>query len=348
MWVKYLPPGKRGANWYIIGRDTSGRFEYSTGQRTRGRAEAFAEQFLAERARRRVPGRSETVAFDAAAGFYKAAKPHLSKVDIRLVDAVARHIGNVDCRRVTHATLVEAANALYPRGSNATKNRKVISPAAAILHYAAEQEWCDDRRFAKFAVSRKSNREPASDDTMRLLLANCASPARKHPNGRKHDHNQAHKRVLLAMLYELGLRISDTLRMEWSGIDLRAARARVRISKTDDSASLELSPALVAMIANLPRRGGRLFPWSTTRGVYAWLKPLRERLGVTYTPHMSRHALATAASDANIPDKKAAELGVWRDPRSLHRYQHVKPDAIPGRNAGILMGAGNRRERSGK
>jgi len=35
----------------------------------------------------------------------------------------------------------------------------------------------------------------------------------------------------------------------------------------------------------------------------------------------------------------AAKLGVWRDPRSLHRYQHVRPDAIPGRNASALLHA---------
>jgi len=61
------------------------------------------------------------------------------------------------------------------------------------------------------------------------------------------------------------------------------------------------------------------------------------RSGAKVTPQVGRHALAAAAGDANIPDKKAAELGVWRDPRSLHRYQHVKPDAIPGRTAGSLL-----------
>jgi integrase len=266
---------------------------------------------------------------------YKAASPHLSRVDVRLVDRIARHIGPVDCRVVNHAMLVEAANSLYPRGSNATKNRKVVSPAAAILHYAAAQEWCDDRRFPKFAVSQKSTRVAATDETMALLLANCEAPARTRPQGRKADHQVAYKRLLLVMLYELGLRIMDTLRIERGNIDLTTGRVRVRISKTDDWASLELSPVVVSMIANLPG-AGRLFPWSTTRGVYGWLKPLTDRLGVTYTPHMSRHALATAASDANIPDKKAAELGVWRDPRSLQRYQHVKPETIPGRHAGTL------------
>jgi integrase len=252
MWIKYLPPGKRGASFYIRGRDSTGRFEHSTGARTRGGAETFAERFLAERARRRVPGRGEAVGFDTAAMHYKAASPHLSRVDVRLVDRIARHIGPVDCRVVNHAMLVEAANSLYPRGSNATKNRKVVSPAAAILHYAAAQEWCDDRRFPKFAVSQKSTREAATDETMALLLANCEAPARTRPQGRKADHQVAYKRLLLVMLYELGLRIMDTLRIERGNIDLTTGRVRVRISKTDDWASLELSPVVVSMIANLP------------------------------------------------------------------------------------------------
>lgn len=346
MWVKYLPPGKRGASWYIIGRDTTGRFEYSTGQRTRERAEAWGETFLLERARRRVPGAGEAVGFSAAAKHYKSFK-RLSKHDLKLVDAVAKHFGDADCRSITHAQLIDAAKALCPWQKDTTRNRKVVGPAAAVLHYAAMQKWCGYQRIEKFKESRKSTREAATDETVRLLMANCESLPRAKARGRKKDHQVEYKRLLLAVLYELGLRIMDTLRIEWSAVDLIGARVKVRISKTDDWASLELSLSLVSMIANLPRKGGRLFPWSTTRGVYAWLKPLRERLGVTYTPHMSRHALATAASDANIPDKKAAELGAWRDPRSLHRYQHVKPDAIPGRNAGLLL-AGNRRERSGK
>lgn len=337
-WVDYVPPGKRSPFWQIVGRDGEGRFEYSTGERTRERAEAWGDLFLRERAGRRVPGAGETVGFATAAEHYKAFKK-LSRHDKKLVDAIARHFGDIDCRSLTHAHLVAAAHALRPNArSDSTKNRKVIGPAAAVLHYASEQKWCSYQRIKKFKESRKSNRDAATDDTMRLLLANVEAPPRSSKFGRKEDYTVAHKRILLAMLYELGLRIMDTLRIEWANIDLAAARVRVRISKTDDWASLELSHALVTMLANLPGKHGRLFPWSTTRGVYAWLTPLTERLGITYTPHMSRHALATAASDAGIPDKRAAELGVWRDARSLHRYQHVRPDAIPGRTAGALIG----------
>lgn len=345
IWIDYIAPGKRSPFWTIVGRDSLGRIEASTGQRTREHAEAWGDLFLRERAGGRVPGAGETVGFATAAAHYAAFK-NPSRHNAKLIDDVARHFGDIDCRTMTHAMLVGAAHALRPRGSDATKNRKVIVPAAAVLHYASAQRWCSYERIAKFRESRRSTREPASDDDMRLLLANVEAPPRSSKFARKRDHQVAYKRVLLAMLYELGLRIMDTLRIEWQRIDLQAKRVRIRISKTDDFASLELSPELVIMLANLPRHTGRLFPWSTTRGVYAWLKPLTKRLGVKYTPHMSRHALATAASDAQIPDKRAAELGVWRDTRSLHRYQHVRPDAIPGR--GVSSIAGVRRDKGAK
>lgn len=339
MSLKLIPPGKRGRFWYLRGSDKEGRFEYSTGQTTRGRAEAWVQDWLARRASRRVPGAGETVAFARAAEFYKAAK-HPSKADAKLVDKVAEWFGEKDCREITHADLVAAAHALKPRGKDTTKNRKVMKPAAAVLHYASEQKWCEYQRIKTFRESRISNREPASDGTMRLLLANAEAPPRRHKNGRKRDYNVHHKEILLVMLYETGLRISDLLTVQWEKIDLQKGRVEVRISKTDQKASLPLSDAIVAMLANLPVQHGRLFPWSNRSGVYKWLKPLRERLGVAYTPHMSRHALATAAGEAMIPDKKAAELGAWSDPRSLHRYQHVRPDAIPGRSAGSLLKRG--------
>lgn len=338
---KLLPPGKRGPCWYVRGTDGSGEFEYSTGKDDRRAAARWVEEvFLPDRARRRVPGAGETVGFARAAAAYKAATPHLSRDDIRQVDAVAAEIGDIDCRAVVHATLVAAAEALRPGQAEATKNRKVIAPAAAILHYAAAQQWCEYRRLPKFRESRRSNRSPATDATMAKLMEHLEEPPRAHPNGRKGDPNMAHKRLLLAMLYELGLRISDYLRLEWRNVDLSGGKITTRIAKTDETATLQVSAHVVAMLANLPVREGRLFPWATATGVYKWLRRACQRAGVHYTPHLSRHALATAADAAQIPDKRAAELGVWRDVRSLHRYQHVRPTPIEGRDAGFLVGEG--------
>jgi hypothetical protein len=115
------------------------------------------------------------------------------------------------------------------------------------------------------------------------------------------------------MLYELGLRNTDLLRIDWQAINLSTGRVVVKIAKTDETASLELSHVVVAMLANLPGKNGRRFPWSNRSSVYKWLRHARKQANVHYTPHFSRHALAAAAGDAQIPDGEAAKLGVWRE-----------------------------------
>ena len=335
---KLKPPGQRGPCWYARGTDSDGPFEVSTGKDTQRDAARWVEEvYLPGRARRRLPGTGEAVAFRRAAELCKAAKPHLSRHDIAAIDAVAAHLGDLDCRAVTHAHLVAAAHALKPGRADATKNRKVIGPAAMVLHYAADNEWCDYRRLAKFAESRISSRAPASDATMAKLFRHIADPPHEiAPQWFGRDPNLAHKKILLALLYELGLRLADNLRLEWDNIDLERATIRTRIRKTDRMAELTISPVVVALLANLPDKTGRLFPWTTSRGVYAWLARVKKRAKVHYTPHLSRHALATAAARERIPDGEAAKLGAWADARSLHRYQHVNPEPIAGRTAAIL------------
>jgi integrase len=74
------------------------------------------------------------------------------------------------------------------------------------------------------------------------------------------------------------------------------------------------------MIANLERcRNGRLFPWPSRWSVYRWLRSICKATGTTYTPHQSRHALATALLERGVPDKQAAEYGAWRPPFDFRR-----------------------------
>lgn len=335
MQYRFQRPGKRGPHWYVRWTDEHGRRrERSTGATAREGAQAFADRYFGELARRRIPGSGEVVGFQKAAEAYKLFAK-LSAQDERLVDAVANHFRDQDCRTINHAQLIAAADALKPGRAPSTKNRKVIVPAAAVLHYASRQKWCEYQRIEKFPESRRSSRKPASDATMALLFKHLEEPPRRHPNGRKGDPNLPWKRLLLAMLYELGLRISDYLRLDWDAVDLGGRRVLVRVAKTDEMASLPFSSVVLSLLANLPRKEGQLFPWSDRASVYKWLRRVRERAGVHYTPHLSRHALATAAQD--VPDKKAALLGVWADPRSLHRYQHVRPEALPDRDAGFLV-----------
>jgi hypothetical protein len=82
------------------------------------------------------------------------------------------------------------------------------------------------------------------------------------------------------------------------------------------------SPLAATTVLSRPQT--RVFPWNSRTSVYKWFVPLGQRLGVTYTPHMSRHALATDLRALGWDMKAIAERGIWRDERS-GRPVHPSP-----------------------
>lgn len=321
MRYRLFPPGKRGPFWYCRGRLNGKPFEFSCRTADRAAAEARATAKLGEVISGALPTKGQ-VTFRQAAIAYKAfRKPRPD--DVKWIDKLAAWFDRREIGEILHAHLVEAAEEMLPGKKAGTKNRGVIGPAAAVLHYAAEQGWCQYRRFRRFEEDRRSPRKPVSDQAMGMLL----------------KATFGHQRMLLAILYETGLRLSDAMFLTEEDVDLPAGHMLVTIKKTGERLQVNISPDVIAMIASLSRCGrGRLFPWPARWSVYRWLRPLCKTLGITYTPHMSRHALATDLQRRRIPDKEAAEHGAWRDPRSLHRYQHASPAPLAGRRAGALYG----------
>lgn len=326
-----IPPGKRGPGWYMRASVGGRRYEVALKAANRAGAELAAAQKFAALSRG-PDARQEPVTFGQAADAYIAWK-RPKDYDIKRLDALKAHFLGVTCTAIRHSDLVGAAEQLRPRASNATRNRDVVGPAASVLHYAAAQDWCPYRKFALFDVPRKSSRRPVDNDTMRLLLG----------------HTEGHKRLLLAVLYERGYRISEALRLREANLDLPNGKIRVRITKTEaGTAEADLSPELRALFANAPRLpGGRVFPWTHRWSVYKWLRPLCDKLKVKYTPHQSRHAFATDLFDARVDSKAVADAGAWLDPRSPERYRHVTAKSLPPRPVSDVLG-GNPGDGAGK
>lgn len=319
---KLIPPGKRGKFWYLRGTIGRKRFEVSTGETGRAGAESFAIDYIAGRKNSPAVAAGAALTYPQAAAAYRAYKPPRGK-EIARHARLDAYFAETVITGMKHAHLVEAANALFPKGSAGTKNREVISPASAVLHYAADQEWCTYRKFRRFKESRRSNRRPVSEEDLSKLI----------------EATDGHKRLFFLLAYETGLRLGNILSLTDDRLDLASATLTVDVTKNGERIALRLSPSLVAALANTERcEGHRLLPWRTASGVYKWLWPLRRALGVHYTPHLSRHALATDLLKAKVPDKIAAAAGAWKDERSLRRYQHIETDDLPLRNSGDLRG----------
>ncbi len=281
-------------------------------------AKREAADFLAA-IRGRAP--DEIVTFDHAARAYMAFKKP-RRDDEKWIRKLIAYMGSRDVREIKSDDIRQAADALCPHVINETKVRYVYTPCSAILHYAAEQDWCAYRRIRRPHFTRRSKRTPASESAMRSLLANTTG----------------HQHLLLAWLYETGQRIGDSLRLLRDDVELSRALARVGSSKTDDHGEIGLSPELVAMLANAPHLpSGRVFPWGDRHNVYRWLKPLCKRLGVSYTPHQSRHAMATDLRALGYDMKAISERGLWRDERSAARYVHHRSTAVGERGVVLLL-----------
>lgn len=316
----YAPGTRKGNRTYVVRGHVNGQQVEKVLEATkRPDAQDEAESFLAG-----LKGREpdEVVGFDMAADAYAESK-NLSKQDKACVDRLKKHFRGRPVLEILGSHLTSAAHLLGDGTSNANKNRSVITPGSSILHFASEQGWCQERRFRRLPVSRRSSRKPVPSGTIRLLLANTS--------GAQH--------VFLAWLYETGQRITASLQLRRDDLDLPRGIAMVTSNKTDDHGQLELSPELVAMLANAPHLpSGRVFPWGDRHNVYRWLKPLCAKLGVSYTPHQSRHAMATDLRALGYDMKAIAERGLWRDERSAGRYVHHRSTAVPERGVVLLLG----------
>jgi integrase len=202
--------------------------------------------------------------------------------------------------------LVDVANQILPKGQAATKNSHVIAPAAAILHYAAENELCPHIKVRRLKEKKSQRRPVRKDDAEKLLEAATGD-----------------LQLLLIFLFHQGWRIGDTLRLVWRDLDLKAGMVTYRISKTDDCLDVPLADVVIKAFEDRPDQVGRVFPWRDLRGVYRALQPVCEATGVAFTPHRARHSFATwqAAEGASL--KEIMEAGVWRDYRSVLRYAQV-------------------------
>lgn len=304
------PGGRRGNRFWIMrGRRPDGReFEVST--RSPDQADA---RRIAALAYARIVAESPAAARpveptfqDAADAYIRWRKP--AKVDLARINRLTRRLGTLPVSAIAQDDLVRAANQHGSLIGGATLNREYTRPFAAVLHYARDAGMRGDIRVRAFP-ERAPIVRVADRAGVELLIANATTEP---------------QRLLLRWLWEMGTRISDTVAVAWDDLDLEAAVVRLRVGKAAGAIRpLPLPVALLAALANVQNKRGRLFPWSTKSGVYKWLGPLCRKVGVQFRPHDARRALATDQFDAGADARVVQELMAHGSLKSTMRYRHV-------------------------
>lgn len=330
--IKFIAPGARGKGaakhnrfWYVRGTIAGRRIEISTGQINKADAERVAPALIAAAIERDPPAPGDAeVTFRRAADAYVAWRRPSAR-EHAWIDALTGELGQRRLDQINHAALVETADRLYPDSKPQSKNRCVIAPAAAILHYAADNGWIAYQRIKRFREPPPATRA-VDPGNVAALIALAAGELR----------------LLLIFLFGQGTRITDTLRLDWRDIDLDAAIFRVHVSKTQTTLTLPLAADVRAALSTIPadRRAGPIFPSFKTRWqVYAAIAPLREQLGVTFTPHMARHTLGARLNAQGAGLRTIMDALGHRNVKSSLRYQSTTIDtvraALDGKNPGV-------------
>jgi integrase len=220
---------------------------------------------------------------------------------------------------INGAVLAQAADRICAGMMDATKNRNVMAPAAAILHCAAKNDLCEYKRIDKFKEKLPDPR--AVDVAVAELLVNSATGPMK---------------LLLTWLFTVGTRISETLGVQRENINREARTFKMKMAKPERWETVPLPDAVLRLLPE-DLGTGPLFPWKNRERVRLELKPLRDKLGLTFTPHHGRHTFATEIVNSG---ETLDHLPHWKDPKSRARYGRASVERqrqVMGR-AGVRWG----------
>lgn len=297
----YAPGERKGNRFYIArGRINGRQREINTRTTNKRHARAAWDRFVEhELAQGSEPVPASGSLAELIDAYVTARQP--SKADRAFLDKLADSwLGQMVAADIRQAHVERAARDLYPRAANSTLNRQVVTPVAYVIRWAAESDLVPHRPFKRFKEADPGNKTPKAG-TLDLLIANT----------------EGRQRLLLLWLKHTGWRISESLLVEWHHLDLQAGRVDAWIPKAQKWKKLWLDDAIVAELANAEGpHEGPVFPWASRHSVYGWLRRLRKRLGVQFTPHMARHAFGSEIRDAT----DLVAVGTWTSKQSTLRY----------------------------
>ena len=207
---------RHGSPYYYIRGTLHGRSIYAS---TKERDKAGARRFktaLEIKLAQSTDRKCNAATFQEAAALYlEFRRPQ--KYDWVAIERLCAVIGGRLLADIRQHVLVDAANIIYPHCSPETQNRKALMLAAAVLHYAAENDLCPYIRVKKLKEKRPEPRAMRKEDAARLIAA---------ADGKL--------KLLLVFLFSQGWRISDALRLQWQDINFAESKVRYHIAKTDE------------------------------------------------------------------------------------------------------------------
>ncbi len=289
---------KKGAGglWQAHGTVAGRRIRKSTGTRDKHLAQQEARRLEKEVWARRLDPQADRLTFEAAALHYMRADG-----EARFLAPLIQYFKGCPVDEIRPGNIQDAARDLYPGRKPGTWNRNVITPARAVLNFAADRGWCSAIRVKRFP-EEPVERVAADREWLDKFM----------------DHAPEHLALLAMFMFTTGARITEALNLE--KIEGRQAWLR---TKTGPRVAIMPRELMLRMKGNPDA-----FVYKSRSSVYNhWYKICDKAQIERIPPHQAgRHAFGTEMIvRRGIDPKTTAELGGWKSPRVLmERYAHAE------------------------
>lgn len=330
-------------NWYLRGTLRGIRVRESCGTDDEKAAEAIRAKREWEILQGSIFGTKAQGTFNSAVVAYLADDGG----ERRFLQPLIDHFGSTPLAQIDQAAVEAAARAIYPGLAPATINRQVYTPITAVINKAAALGKCAPVKFTRPKAPRGRVRWLTHDEAHRLIKS-CAP----------------HLAPLVAFLFYTGARIGEALWITWRDIDLKRGQVQFLDTKNGTDRGVPLHPALVAILANIPKRhsgNGEVFR-KPDGEPYAYLDDDNDldvsagsrikkgfrgacaRAGIAdFSPHDCRHTWATWHYQQNRDLNMLMHLGGWSSLSMVLRYAHVNvAHAAPSISAMPAIGPARR------
>lgn len=339
-----LTPYPRGEVWWARGRvEYGGRaispyFRCSTGTLEEAGAWRWCREEEERRIRRfllgaDVEGQDRALTFAEAVDLYEADP----KTALYLIPIVER-IGERPVRDITPREIRDLGKAMLPAACCDTWTRQVVSPARAVINNAHDLGKAPPIRIKGYSREERVGQDQARGKPSRV---------RKTPGSWEwllqfRQHADRRHAALALFMFTTGARISQAVAMHPRlHLDLPQCRALIPAAKGHAARWVDISPELVADLANLPLlyprgverkpKNARLFGFADRSSPRKGWARACKLANIALLPFHSagRHGFGQEMNVRQQIDEKAAgDFGGWADTTLMRRtYTHAEDPA---------------------
>lgn len=293
---------RRGEIWHYRGTVVAGgrRLRGSTKATDKNRALEYAAKVEEREWKRHHHGPETVLRFSDAAMLYRQAEKAT-----RFLETVEDYWKDMPVKSINSGSVRQAAIALLPKATGATRNRNVIVPTQAIINHAAKLDLCQFLKVERFPVVTK-RKQPATWEWVQKFMA-VASP---------------HLGALACFMFLTGARISEATALRWGDVDLSARRATVTMGKLGgETRRAHLPTPLVVALANIPSNreaDAKVFQFQSRYTCKTQWAAATKRAKIKFLGyHACRHGFATAMLHSGVDPITTAKLGGWKDAKHV-------------------------------